>query len=226
MPQYSKILTIHRGVDNRLQFQFLNQEQKPVSVLGKEITCRIINYDGTKVLISKILTADLPVTGIMSLYLTAAEVENIETQKAYYSLEIPQGSFDFPVFIDQNGGARGDVNIIDSVLPSFVPSQMVTIPTGQPFPNLYNNSNTQTYFSSVINTQENPILSIQTKYNEYSGNVVIQGSTEVDANWYNITEENYANTTETKGYTIIGFHPFVRVKFVSDQGEVEQILAR
>jgi len=226
MPQYSKILTIHKGVDNRLQFQFLNQEQKPVSVLGKTITCRIISYEGTKVLISKALTPDLPVTGIMSLYLTASEIENIETQKAYYSLEIPEGSFDFPVFIDQNGGARGDVNIINSVLPSFVPSQEVSIPTGQPFPNLHNSSNTETYFSSVINTQENAVLSIQATYNEYEGNVVIQGSTEVDANWYTIIEENYANLTDTKGYTIVGFHPYIRVKFVSEQGEVDNILAR
>jgi len=226
MPQYSKTLTIHKGVDNRLQFQFLNQEQKPVSVLGKTITCRIINYDGTKVLITKALTADLPVTGIMSLYLTASEVENITSQKASYSLEIPENSFDFPVFIDQNGGARGEVNIIDSVLPSFVPSQEVTIPTGQPFPNVYNDANTKTYFSSVIRTQENPILTIQAQFNDYIGNVEIEGSTEVDANWYQITQESYANTSETQGYTIIGFHPYVRVKFVSEQGEVDHILAR
>lgn len=227
MPQYSKILTIHKGVDNRLQFQLLNQEQKPVSVVGSAITCRIINYDGTKTLITKQLTPDLPVTGIMSLYLTASEVENIPAQKAYYSLEIESGSYDFPVFIDQNGGARGDVNIIDSVLPSFVPSQIITIPTGQDFPNLHsNNTNTITYYSSVINTQENPILTIQTQYNEYSGNIVVQGSTTVDADWYTITEEEYANTSVTKGYTVIGFHPYLRLKFVSDQGEVGNILAR
>jgi hypothetical protein len=41
MPVYAKPLTLNKGVDNRIQFQFLNQEQKPVDITGKSITCRI-----------------------------------------------------------------------------------------------------------------------------------------------------------------------------------------
>jgi len=102
MPQYAKPLTLHRGVDNQIQFQFLNQEQKPVDITGKTITCRILNADGTAVLINKALTPQLPLTGICALELNAAEIEDIPAQKAYYSLEIPVGSFDYPVFVDQN----------------------------------------------------------------------------------------------------------------------------
>ena len=46
MPVYAKPLTLHKGVDNQIQFQFLNQEQKPVDITGKSITCRILNYTG------------------------------------------------------------------------------------------------------------------------------------------------------------------------------------
>ena len=56
MPQYAKPLTLHKGVDNQLQFQFLNQEQKPVDITGKSITCRIINYTGGEILLQKALT--------------------------------------------------------------------------------------------------------------------------------------------------------------------------
>ena len=35
MPQYAKPLTLHKGVDNQIQFQFLNQQQKPVDITGK-----------------------------------------------------------------------------------------------------------------------------------------------------------------------------------------------
>jgi hypothetical protein len=168
------------------------------------------------------------VTGIATLDLNAAEIENISAQKAYYSLEIPTGQFDFPVFIDQNAGARGDLNIVNSILPSFVPSEIVTIPSGQDFPNTYpNTTSNYTYYTSVVNTQDNPILTVQAQYNEYEGNVVIQGSTIPDGEWYTIIEsDNYSNITDTKGYTIIGFHPFVRLQFNSDQGEVDNILAR
>lgn len=229
MPQYSKPLTLHKGVDNRIQFQFLNQEQKPVDITGKSITCRILNYDGTEVLVRKALDLDFALTGIASLKLNAAEIENIPTQKAYYSLEIPEGEFDYPVFVDQNAGARGDMNIVNSVLPSFVPSEIITIPTGQPFPNISNSSaNTNlVYYTSVINTQDNPVLTIQAKYEEYYGNVTIQGSTIVDGDWYDIiNDEELDNVDETRGYTIKGYHPYVRVEFTSNSGAVTNILAR
>ena len=228
MPQYSKSLSIHKGVDNQLRFQFLNSEQKPVDITGKSITCLIISGDGTKVLVSKALTLQLPVTGIATLDLNAAEIENISVQKAYYSLEIPSGQFAFPVFIDQNAGARGDLNIVNSILPSFVPSEIITIPSGQDFPNTYpNTTSNYTYYTSVVSTQDNPILTIQAQYNEYEGNVIIQGSTIPDSEWYTIIEsDNYSNITDTKGYTIYGYHPFVRMQFNSEQGEVSHILVR
>lgn len=229
MPVYAKPLTLHKGVDNKIQFQFLNQEQKPVDITGKSITCRILNANGTQVLIQKALDLDFALTGIASLNLNAADIENIDPQKAYYSLEIPVGSFDYPVFVDSNAGARGDMNIVNSVLPSFVPSQSVSIPTGQPFPNISNGSgNTNVvYYTSVINTQDNPVLTIQTRYEEYYGNVAILGSSIVDGDWYPITSDTeLANVTETKGYTIHGYHPFVRVEFSSNSGAVTNILAR
>ena len=229
MPVYAKPLTLNKGVDNKIQFQFLNQEQKPVDITGKSITCRILNYNGTQVLIQKALDLDFALTGIASLNLNAADIEGVEPQKAYYSLEIPVGQFDYPVFVDSNAGARGDMNIVNSVLPSFVPSQSVTIPTGQAFPNISNSSgNTNlVYFTSIINTQDNPILTIQTHYDEYYGNVAILGSSIVDGDFYIIEEDNeLADVTETRGYTIHGYHPFVKVEFTSNSGAVTNILAR
>jgi hypothetical protein len=227
MPVYAKPLTLHKGVDNQLQFQFLNQEQKPVDITGKSITCRIINNEGNQVLLQKALTLQLPATGICALILNAADLENIDAQKCYYSLEIPVGDFDYPVFVDQNAGARGVMNIVNSVLPNFVPSYEITIPTGQQFPNSTSNSNTVTYYTSVLGTNDNPILTIQTEYLEYYGNTIIQGSTLGNADWYDIvTTDDVANNTQTVGYTIQGFHPYIRMAFTSNSGAVANILTR
>ena len=229
MPVYAKPLTLHKGVDNQLQFQFLNQEQKPVDITGKEISFRIINYNGSQVLLRKALTLQLPLTGIASVYISPAEIEDFPAQQAHYSLEIPVGAFDFPVFVDQNAGARGDLNIVNSILPAFVPSETITIPTGQEFPNLHTNgplSNAVTYFTSVINTSDNPVLTIQAHYTEFDGDVTIEGSSIVDGDWYPITTTTYSNVTDTFGYSIRGFHPYVRVAFTSNTGAVTNILAR
>jgi hypothetical protein len=233
MPVYAKPLTLHKGVDNQLQFQFLNQEQKPVDITGKEITCRIINYSGNTTLVSKTLDLDLPATGIASLNLNNADLIDIEAQKAYYSLEIPTNSFNYPVFVDQNAGARGDMNIVNSILPNFVPSSNVSIPTGQPFPNVDINNNinnvlanANTYYSSVINTNQNPILTIQTSLVEFNGDVSILGSTIVDGEFYIIETHDYIETTDTYGYTIIGYHPYMKMRFTSNTGAVTNILTR
>jgi hypothetical protein len=233
MPVYAKPLTLHKGVDNMIQFQFLNQEQKPVDITGKEISCRIISYDGSEVLFRKALTPQFAANGIAALITNAADLEDIDAQQGHYSLEIPVGDFDFPVFVDQNAGARGDMNIVNSVLPAFIPSSHITIPTGQPFPNLDSNNsianalpNANTYYTSVINTEDNPILSIQAHYTQFNGDVTIEGSTIVSGDWYPITTTTYSNVTDTFGYTVRGFHPYVRMVFTSNTGAVTNILAR
>jgi hypothetical protein len=233
MPVYAKPLTLHKGVDNQIQFQFLNQEQKPVDITGKEITCRIISYDGKEVLLRKALTPTYALNGLAVLTLNAADIEDIPAQKAHYSLEIPVGEFGFPVYVDQNAGARGDMNIVNSVLPAFIPSANISIPTGQPFPNLDpNNSpgnalpNANTYYSSVISTEDNPILTLQTSFDQYNGTVTVEGSTVSDADWYPITTVAYSNNSTTQGYVVQGYHPYVRMSFTSNAGAVTNILAR
>ena len=229
MPQYAKPLTLHKGVDNMIQFQFLNQEQKPVDITGKSITCRLINYTGGAVLLQKALTLQLPATGIAALILGPADIENIDPQKCYYSLEIPVNEFDFPVFVDQNAGARGDMNIVNSILPSFIPSQSVSIPTGQVFPNTNPNGNSDTnltYYTSVISTNDNPIITLQAQYSDYYGNIAIEGSTIVDGDWYPIFADTYTEVTDTKGYVVEGFHPYIRMQFESNSGFVTNRLSR
>jgi hypothetical protein len=234
MPVYAKTLTLHKGVDNQIQFQFLNQDQKPVDITDTTITCRILNYQGNEVLVIKALDLILPLTGIAALNLNPTDLVNIDPQKCYYTLEIPVGDFDFPVFVDANAGARGDINIVNSILPSFVPSNQISIPTGQPFPNLQISgsfdlpSNTQTYYSSTLETNDNPVLTFSVEYNNFSGNVAILGSTLVDNDWYvvDLVETNAANLTATKGYVVEGFHPYVRLQFVSDYGEIGNIYSR
>jgi hypothetical protein len=229
MPQYAKPLTLNRGVDNQIQFQFLNQEQKPVDITGAQITCRVLSQDGNATLISTYLNLKYALTGIATLDLTASDLAAINPQKCYYSLEIPVGTFNYPVFVNQNAGARGDMNIVDSVLPSFVPSANVTIPTGQAFPNVnpeYSPANGYIYYTSVIDTNSNPVLTIQASYDQFYGNVIIEGSTQPDVDWYPILTNTYDNVSATVGYVVEGFHPFVRMEFDSNSGAVLNILSR
>jgi hypothetical protein len=247
---YSKNLTVSRGVDNILEFTFIDQNQKPVNITGKEITCRILNANGTKILLQKTLVPLLPLTGITSLQLDIGDLEGIDGQSCFYSLEIPVGAFDYPVFVDSQGGARGVINIVNSVLPSFVESKVVTIPS-HPQPDKINDNvnpevqpagdnGAKTYYSSVVNTVESPLLTLQLYYNQFTGNIQFEGSTLADfAFYYQIgPTEDLLNISDTRGYNIEGYHPYVRVKIKNYgtpppvgndnklQGDVTAILAR
>ena len=219
---YAKNLSLNKGVDNKIQFQFISQEQKPVDITDKEISFRLINNDGTVALLRKALTPLLPLTGLATLIVTAAELINIDTQYCSYSLEMPDGDLDVAVFVDSNAGARGQVQVVDSVLPSHVPSQIITIPSHGPVSNVG-----VTHYSSIVSTNGNSVVTFQSHVINYSGNVQIQGSTSQSIGWYDIGPTNsFTEKTSTFGYTVEGFHPYVRLQFVSTAGEVHNILVR
>lgn len=213
---YAKNLTLHKGVDNKLQFQFINQDEKPVDITGKEITFRFISYDGTTTLVRKTLSLLLPLTGIAQLELNEADIEDIDPQNGLYSLEIPSGSFNFPVFVDSNSGGRGKMSIVDSILPSYIPSIEVN-------PNV--SGNATTFFSSTIDTNANPIITVQTQFANFAGNVSFQGST-TGSDWYEIETMSLAvgdvanAVTETFGNSFVGFHPYMRVQIDKTNGNI------
>jgi len=219
---YAKNLKLHKGVDNRIQFQFLNQEQKPIDVTGKEITCRIISSAGTVTLLQSALHPVLPLTGLMELRVQSSELDIMQAQKAVYSIEIPVDSFDLPVFVAGDAGARGTIEITNSILPAHVPSMEMGVPS-----HTAPNNNTVTFYSDIINTEYNPVLTIQSFLTDYSGTAQVQGSTVPNGDWYNIGgSTSYIESTQGDVYTIEGFHPYVRVEFVSSQGTVDKLVVR
>jgi hypothetical protein len=82
------------------------------------------------------------------------------------------------------------------------------------------------YYTSVITTSDSSILTIQAEYSDYYGNIAIEGSTIVDGDWYPIFADTYEVVTDTKGYVVEGFHPYIRMQFESNAGAVTNILTR
>jgi hypothetical protein len=223
---YAKTLKLHKGSDNRLQFQFLNQEQKPVNITGKEITFRLISYDNSKILLQKSLVNTLSLTGIAELRTNPDDLNDINVQKCYYSLELPDEiGLSVPGLIDKNGTGRGDIDIVNSIYPERVPAQHLVIlhdtTPGAP---------AGTYYSSMLTTQYNPKVTMQLSYDGYVGMVTVQGSTNGTSNWYDIEEFDYSDPmmpmTGSDGHTILGYHPYIHVKFDSTIGHVVNIIAR
>lgn len=221
---YSKNLKIHKGVDNKLQFQFLNQDQKPVNITGKTLTCRLMSYDGSTVLLQKALTPLLPLTGLATLEVTMNETLGMDTALCYYSLTIPENTFEFPVFVDDNSGGRGVIDVLDSTFPKYVKSSSLgLLPHDAPTIEI-----PVTYYSEPCVSKGSSNYTIQIGYNGYIGTSKIQGSvTGVTGEWYDITEPvEYNDYSDNDYYNIDGCHVFLRVEFASSGGTIGKILFR
>ena len=130
-PVYAKDLKLHKGTDNVLTFRFQNQDQKPVSLVDTTVTFRLINREGVELIMAKDLEMIDAVKGKAKVYITEAELDQVVPQRASYSLERKQSSslrYD-PVFVGDNAGGRGVVEIEDSIMPRHVESRDVSIPT-------------------------------------------------------------------------------------------------
>jgi len=129
-PVYAKQLTINKGVDNVLLFEFINQEEKPVNISGSTFLFRAINTQGDQILVEKDLVILNAATGRAKVTLTSTELLEVLAQPATYSIQRTQpGGLTEAVFTNTQAGARAPANIVDSVLPQYVPSAPLTIPT-------------------------------------------------------------------------------------------------
>jgi hypothetical protein len=228
-PVYAKTLTVNKGVDNVLLFEFINQDQKPVNVTGSTFKFRLLNQTGDQLLVEKDMDILSAATGRVRVVLTPEDTNDIVAQPGSYSIERTQGSYRQAAFTDADAGARADCNIVDSVYPEFVPSQPVTIPTitgknqtvsaaptGWPDwalnPQPLNSTQQTEFYSSHMTTNGSSLTTVKMDLVHYTGTLKLQGAQDYEAEWYNVTESReYLDATESVYFNAVGYHPLLRI---------------
>jgi len=241
-PVYAKRLTINKGVDNVLLFEFINQQEKPVNITGSTFLFRVINTASNELLLQKPMTILSGATGRVKVEFDGSELLQVLAQPASYSIQRtqPGGGYSDAVFVDAQAGARAPIDIVDSVLPQYVPSAPLTIPNTElsnqfsyegvglenyaasPYwqgnPNGSNNWNSWVnpqFYSSYIEPRS-AVTTIQMDLVGYTGTIKAQAADNYQSVWYNISEsETYLNQTRTIHWTIQGWYPLVRLAFDS-----------
>ena len=233
---YAKQLTVNKGVDNVLLFEFINQDEKPVNITGSTFRFRLLNQTGDRLLLEKDMVTLSATLGRVKVVLDTADTIEILAQPGSYSIERTQGNYVQAAFVNDNAGARGDCNIVDSVLPEFMASQPVTIPTIngknswpqaapsswpdwalQPQP-LSRNYLTE-YYSSHINTTGASLTTIKYDLVHFTGTIKAQAAQDYEALWVDVTESTeYFDETGTFYLNVMGFHPLLRLGINNSQG--------
>jgi hypothetical protein len=235
-PVYAKQLTVNKGVDNVLLFEFINQDQKPVNITGSTFLFRLLNQTGDAVLLSKemeVLSASL---GRVKVVLDPVDTDAILAQPGSYSIVRKSGNYEQAVFVDANAGGRADCNIVDSALPQFIPSTEVitpeiygrqqyfaTAPTSWPDwalnPQPLNGYQTSEFYSSYVESTGASTATFKMDLIHYTGTIKIQGAATYESVWYNATEvSEYFDYTGPIYINVLGYHPLMRVAFNNQYG--------
>lgn len=213
---YTKTLIAHRGTDNQILIEFVNQDQKRVDVTDMEFTCRLISHDGNRLLLEKPLTMVNELVGQTKLVLTEQELDTMGPGLVGFSVEqVSTGNPYEPVYVADNAGARGLIDVVDSIMPTFIASEIVTIPT--PTTNPYN--------SSILNTDATDLHTFQFDMDQFSGDIEVQGAADTDGLWYTIQTESLA-LSDLHTINVSGYHPYIRFNITEVSGTVDQIQHR
>ena len=235
-PVYAKQLTVNKGVDNVLLFEFINQEQKPVNITGSTFVFRMISQNGDVLLLSKPMETLSAALGRVKVVLTTEDTIDLIAQPASYSIQRTSGDYVQAVYTDANSQARADCNIVDSILPQFQDSANLTIPTiygpsswpqnppsGWPdwalTPQPVNYTQTTEFYSSQIPTHGASLTTIKMDLTHFTGTIKAQAAQDYEAPWYDVTDSTqYLDATESIYLNVVGFHPLIRVAFNQSQG--------
>lgn len=235
-PVYAKQLTINKGVDNVLLFEFINQDQKPVNITGSAFVFRLISQDGNELILTKDMTILSAALGRVKVTLTTTDTINLVAQPASYSIQRTSGDYVQAVYTDANSQARTNCNIVDSVFPEFQLSGNLTIPTiygptswpqNPPagFPDWaltqqpQNFTQMTEFYSSEIVTHGASMTTIKMDLRHYTGTIKAQAADDYQSAWYDVTDSvQYLNETSSIHVNVSGFYPLLRLAFNQSQG--------
>ena len=235
-PVYAKPLTINKGVDNVILFEFINQDEKPVNITGSTLMFRAVSQNGDELLLEKEMVILNAPFGRAKVTLTTSDLDPVISQPASYSISRASGNLTEAVFTDAQAGARAPINIVNSVFPQFVPSFELTIPDtnlvaqagsagasatlypdwalnpGAPI-NTYSPIQSTEYYSSFIEPT-GPVTTIQMDLVGYTGTIKAQAAQNYQSTWHDVSESfSYYNKTGTVYINVIGYHPLLRLGF-------------
>lgn len=235
-PVYAKTLTVNKGVDNVLLFEFINQDQKPVNITGSDFVFRLLDQVGDKLLLEKNMVLLAPSVGRAKVELTIDDTINLVAQPASYSIQRMSGNYVQAVYVNADSQARADCNVVDSILPAFMPSAPLTIPTiygkqpaytpaptdwpdwaNQPPP--VNTTQLTEYFSSYIDSSNQSLTTVKMELSHFTGSIKFQAADNYQSIWYDVTDSfQFLDESSIRYFNVAGFFPLLRACFNNAQG--------
>ena len=125
---YQRTVKIYKGVDNVIEFDIKNADQKRLelnaSPLITNIELNVMDSEGNKLPNSPYMVTPNPsVKGIAGSVIPASDLENIDHQFLRYSVTATQGTSTIPLYADSRFGAVGTIEVVGTAMPITRPSK-------------------------------------------------------------------------------------------------------
>lgn len=243
---YNRNLKVFRGVDNRIDIQVRNSDQKASNITGSVLVFNLVSQDTKDLVLQKDFSAMDLATGKVTIKLTETELLDLDNGLYNYSIvkeirrNIDESNYEvtnrIPLYVDSQYDAVATLEIAGDVYGGVSQSRIV---------NTFHYVNPQTqgenvplwYESEIIDALPStqsayPLHTFQFYSTNYTGTVIIQasledqGATPRSNKWITVSTVDL-NTEKYKNVT--GKYNWFRIKHTpatNNTGTIDKILYR
>lgn len=220
---YQRNLKVYRGVDNRLDFQIKNGDEKPQPITNLTVVFNMVGVESKELVIQKDCTVYDAPQGRVFVILTQADVEQITAGHYHYSLYAQSDAgVKTPLYGDSQYGVTGVIDVFDNAYGMPMPSISSPLRAGvQPY--VTDEFDAKPQFNSNAGLHTFAFYST-----DYVGTLAIEGTLEDPAGniWVTLDTLDLDNTPITYR-NVTGVWSRLRVKEVTKTaGTLDNVMYR
>lgn len=220
---YAKNVKVYKGIDNIVKFKIRNNNQKDVNVAQSTFKLSVVDTVTGNEKFYTILDIENAQKGLLTTTISELDLLKLENNLYHYSIKMTDGEgVDHPIYVDDNYGAAGVLEVHGKTFPGLSASVSATI----------GSSNLGVaYTSSIVNDYNSGLGTAAYYMTNFTGSIEIQAhmetaSTVEEDDYFTVGTTVYNNENGVVYANFTGAFRAVRFKITTASGSVDQILVK
>lgn len=194
---YQRTIKIYKGLDNVIEFEFKNSDQKRQVITGSTFKFTLMDQFRQEVF-QTTLNTNTGITGVATVTIPSSDLAHLEHQLMTFSLyKENENGTNTPVYSDTYYGSGGAVDFIDNVMPKalspIVIDTFLDVDLIETYPLEYNKFVSEVADISPRNTiEENASITVEFRLNGLEADVTVQVTedfiADAQTNWIDLDQ--------------------------------------